>query len=320
MVGRNNFTIGMLKTMYDYFFEVYDQKDTVYDKIFKEEPSDAAFEQSTTVVGMGKLLLKPENEPIIFRQPQEGYTTYGINNTFADGIEISMEAVDDHQRIDNLVRAAAQTWAEAVRWTKEKFYADTFNLGGKTAGDATFRNVIAGVLEQNADGLQYDGKPLINLSNNLRSSKGGGTYYNGLALPLTQPNLITAVQLMQATNNRNERDEIVSIVPDTLVVPPALQYTARVILNSTLLPGTVNNDINALAGMMKLVVWDYLSGSTSWFVMKAGSGIVAQNRKEPVIDFYEDQDTKSYKANIVTRFGRRVDNWRYLVGSNAATS
>ena len=164
MVGRNNFTIGMLKTMYDYFFEVYDQKDTVYDKIFKEEPSDAAFEQSTTVVGMGKLLLKPENEPIIYRQPQEGYTTYGINNTFADGIEISMEAVDDHQRIDNLVRAAAQTWAEAVRWTKEKFYADTFNLGGKTAGDATFRNVIAGVLEQNADGLQYDGKPLINLS------------------------------------------------------------------------------------------------------------------------------------------------------------
>ncbi len=310
----------MKKTMYKYFFEAYDQKPTVYDQIFDVQPSDAAYEQSTSVVGMGQLVEKPENEPIVYRQPLEGYTTYGINHTFSDGVEMSMETVEDHVKVENILRATAATWGQSVKNTRETWYANVFNYGGITAGKALFKNVISGVISQNADGLIYDGKPLFALSGNNHPSKGGGTYYNGLALALSQANLITAVQLMTATNNRNERDEIVSIRPDTLLVPPALEQTARVILNSTLLPGSANNDVNVMAGALKLVVWDYLSDTDAWFVLKAKSGLVAQNRKEPVIDFYQDEDTKSFKANIVARWGHRIDNWRFVVGSQFATS
>lgn len=319
-VTRSTFTEGMKKDMYKYFFETYDQKPTVYDQIFDVQPSDAAYEQSTSVVGMGKLAEKAERDPITYRNPIEGFTTYGKNRTFSDGVVISMETVEDHQKIDDLLRATARTWGESVRNTRENFYATTFNQGGLTAGHDHFKNVITGVLSQNTDGLVYDAKPLFNLSNNTRASKNGGTYYNGIASALSQANLITAVQLMTNTNNRNERDEIVSIRPDTLLVPPALEYTGRVILNSTLLPGSGNNDINVMAGALNLVVWDYLSDTNAWFVLKAKTGLVAQNRREPVIDFYQDEDTKDFKANITARFGHRVDNWRFVVGSNFATS
>ena len=319
-VHRNTFTEGMKKQMYAYFFEAYDSKPTVYNQIFDEQPSDAAYEQSTSVVGMGKLAAKPEGEPITYRQPMEGFTTYGINRTFADGVSISMETVEDHQRIDNILRATASTWGFSVNATREEFYAKTFNKGGFTSGDDHFKNIISGVISQNADGLVYDGKPLFNLSNNTRASKQGGTYYNGLALGLTQANLITAWERMTSTNNRNEKDEIVSIRPDTLLVPPALEMAARVILNSTSIPGSGNNDINVAANLVNLVTWDYLTDTDAWFLLKAKTGLVAQNRRAPIIDFYQDEDTKDYKANITARFGHRVDNWRFVVGSNFATS
>ena len=320
-VKRSDFTVGMLKDLYKYFFETYDETPTVYDQVFDVQPSDAAYEQSTSVVGMGQLAEKPESDAIAYRKPLEGFTTYGINKTWSDGVEISMEAVEDHQKIGDLLRATARTWGSSVKATRETFYAKTFNYGGYTAGHDHFKNVISGVISQNTGGLVYDGKPLFTLTGNARSSKNGGTYYNSLgALSLTQANLITAYNLMTSTNNRNERDEIVQIIPDTLLVPPALRFTGSVILNSTLLPGSGNNDVNAMAGIVRLVVWPYLTDTDAWFLLKAKSGLVAQNRKDPVIDFYQDEDTKSFKANIVARFGHRVDNFRFVVGANLSTS
>jgi hypothetical protein len=314
---RTDFTKGMLKDMYAYFFESYDEKPTVYDQLFKVEPSDAAFEQSTSVISVGQLSEKAEGSPIVYRNISEGFTTYGDNHTFADGLEISMEAVEDHKKIDNILRKAAQGWGTEVNRTRETYYAKTLNKSGFTAGNDHFKNPIAG---QNANGLIYDGKPLIALSGNNHTSKGGGTYYNGIASTLSQANLITAHQLFTNTNNRDERDEIIDLRPDTLVVPPALEMTARVILNSTQLPGSTNNDINVMSGIVNLVVWPYLTTATSWFLMRKQSGLIAQNRKAPVIDFYQDEDTKGYKANIIARWGVRVDNWRFIVGSNAPTS
>ena len=128
-VLRNTFTEGMKKTLYDYFFEAYDEMPTVYDQIYDVQPSDAAYEQSTSVVGMGQLAEKAEGTPIVYRQPLEGFTTYGINRTFSDGVEISMEAVEDHQRIDNILQATAKTWGSSVKSTRETNYAKTFNNG-----------------------------------------------------------------------------------------------------------------------------------------------------------------------------------------------
>ena len=316
MVTRNDFTEGLKKQAYSYFFESYDFTPTIYTSIYREEPSTAGYEQGTSVIGVGQLVEKPRNEPISYQKIQEGWTTYGDNHTYARGVEFEMEMVDDHQRISGLVQQAAKSWGEEVRRTKEVFYATAFNQGGKTAGHDFFKNPIAG---QNAGGLLYDGKPLFNLANNLRASKTGGTYFNSLALAFSLANLQTAWNLMVATNNRDERDEIISLRPDVILYPPALKFTIETILE-TVTTGGANLEKNILAGILKPIQWDYLTDTDAWFILKTGFGLVAQNRQEPVIDFYQDEDTKSYKMNVYCRFGARFDNWRGVVASQVSTS
>ena len=310
----------MKQTLYGYFFEKYDAVAPVYPQILKVEDSEAAYEQSTSVIGMGELRETPEGESIIYRSPEEGFTTYGINRDFTDGIKIHRNVIDDHQKVDNILRAAAQSWGDSVVWTLEKFFAKLFNNGGLTAGSDIFKNVISGVISANTDSLCYDNKPLFNLSGNTRSSKGGGTYYNGFASALTHANLKTVWLHMTSTNNRNEQDEIISLVPDILLVPPALYLDALQYLQSTQIPGSANNDKNVLANIVTPVKWDYLTDTDAWFLGKKQYGLVAQRRKTPVIDFYFDEDDQYYKANIVMRYGARVDNWRFWVGSNFSTS
>ena len=37
-------------------------------------------------------------------------------------------------------------------------------------------------------------------------------------------------------------------------------------------------------------------------------------------DFFRDEDTKGYKANVIARWGGEVNDYRFWVGSNAPTS
>ena len=125
---------------------------------------------------------------------------------------------------------------------------------------------------------------------------------------------------MVSTNNRNERDEIISLMPNTLVVPPSLMFTAQRILESAQVPGSANNDKNVLNGIVNLVVWQYLTDSDAWFLGCAKKGIKTINRQKYEIDFFYDEDERIYKATIDGRFGAYVQNFRYWVGSNFATA
>lgn len=319
-IQRNDFTEGMKKDMYDYFFETYDDVPTVYDQVFEESASDGAYEQSTSVIGLGELTETEESDPITYRKFGEGFTVYGKNRTFTDGFKISMEAVEDNRKIDNVVKDAAQGWGRQVRISREKFFAKFFNNGGLTAGHDVFKNIIPGVLTQNVDGLLYDAKPFFNLSGNTRASKGGGTYYNGHALALTHANLKTVWNHMTTTTNRDEKDQVIAIMPNVILVPPALLFDARVILESMLLPGSGNNDKNVLANLVTPIPWHYLTDTDAWFLGVRQRGIKYLNRKEPVIDFYYDEDDKHYKANIVARWGAMIHNWRFWQGSNFSSS
>lgn len=52
-----------------------------------------------------------------------------------------------------------------------------------------------------------------------------------------------------------------------LLVPPDLAFTAAVLLNSTLLPGSNNNDVNVLRGVLEPIVVPNWSSTSNWYVM-----------------------------------------------------
>ena len=323
-VGRDSFTEGIKADMYAYGFSEYDSLPTVHDKVFEVIGSSKAYEQSTQLIDNGEILEKKPKEKIVFENAMEGFTIRGKNRTFAKGIEFEMELVEDmpKEKIGNIVLEYARRWAERLVQKKEEFAASVFNYGGYTAGHDVFNAAITGVVADPSGLLVYDGKPFINLSNNLRPLYPGATatHYNGLASNLSNTTLETAYLRMTTTNNVDSRGKKTSLKPDILLVPSALTFTADNILKATNIVGSANNDINPMQNIVQKVEWQYLLTSTAWFIGKAKKGIKFHNRKPLTYDFYRDEETGSYKATVMARFGLHVYDWRYWVGSNAPTS
>lgn len=324
MAVRNDFTKAMVNDMYDWTIESYDEEPVVYDKLFgvKEmKDHEGTYVQETTAIATGMLEEVEESESIPSERINEGYTTYGAPKKFGKKLPISKEAVKDNVKVKDMLKSQAGTWGEAVRRTLETYHAKFFNYGGYTAGHAVFNcsQAMAGFTDPNGN-LCYDGLPLFNLSGNLRSSKGGGTYYNGFAYDLTPANFETVFLAMTSTNNRNERDEVIALMPDVLVVPPALYFTARRILESEKIPGSANNDTNVLAKIVDLEVWQYLTDTNAWFLGKRKKGLKTINRQKYAIDFFYDEDDQIYKAIIDMRYGAYEQNFRFWAGSNFSTS
>lgn len=315
---RNEFTKLMQRDMYDWFFEQYDIYEPVYPKIFNVIQSNAAFEQQTTGVGMGQLTERPEGDHIIESNALEGYTVYGRNRTFSDSFSLTAEMVEDTppEKIANILRDLSNTWGEGVVATKESFAAKLFNKGGYTAGHDFFNGSITNIVTDPSGDFWADGKPFFALSGNNHIAKNGDTYYNATANAFSADNLKTAYNLQTVTNSKNERGEIVKIVPDVILFNPNLRFDVRAVLENTdtaNLRGVVQN-------LLEPIEWHYLEDTDAWYIGKRKKGITFMERKTPVIDFYQHDTNKKYYATIDTRFGARADNWRYWIANNLVTS
>lgn len=322
---RSDFTQRMTDMMYEWTLESYDSLAPVYPQIFDvKEATKGSYDKSVVGVGLGKLTEKKEGEPIKYSKLSEGWEVITKYRTFADGVLFSMEAMeDDPIRAEGLLRDAIDNWNQLIINTKEEFAASFFNYGGFTAGHDVFNNSITGLVEDKSGNFVYDGKPFFNLTGNKRTAKNGSEYYNAIATAnLDSTNLQTAYTLMTNTNNRNERGEIVRIVPDTLLIPPTLKFTAASLLESTAITGGSSATLtkNTVENLVKPIEWAYLTSSTAWYLGQAKKGLTWYERKVPVFDFYQDEDTKDYKLNVHARWGASVKNWRYWVGNNIATS
>ena len=322
-VGRDQFTKGIVRDMYAYSIEKYPQVPPVYTELFEGFDSTGAFEQSTNAIGVGQLDVKPEGEPITYQNAMEGFTVMGKNTTFAAGIEFTLEQVMDMspQKIANVVTAFASQYTDKYIISKEQFYSNFFNYGGYTAGHAIFNGSVPGNTDPSGD-LCYDGEPFFNLSDNLRPNHPSGTdtYYNALALSLTEANLQTAYNLMTITNAVDARGDKISIQPDVLIYHPSLRWIAKKLMENELQVGSAQNDRNTVQNLLRPVEWRYVDTAAFWAIGKAKSGIKAYNRMPLTFDFFRDEDTKGYKANVIARWGGEVNDYRFWVGSNAPTS
>jgi len=266
---------------------------------------------------LGELLEKPEGEDLKTDTPVESYTIVCKNAVFGRIVRFSMETVEDSLR-GNIVQSTVGSWGTMVPVTKEKFYAKFFNNGALAAGHAVYNNTITGVISDASGNYIYDSKAFFSSAH---PNKVGNTYANYTASrALTFANLQTTYNTYTITNAFDERGTIVDLVPDTLLFPPALRFTAAAILNSTLIPGSMDNDINVLQSILNPMDWAYLSDTDGWFIGKAKAGLMATDRQDVSLDFWQDETSKDYFASIYTRYGGVVRNWRHWYACNIAST
>jgi len=278
------------------------------DRVFNVQTSNKAYEKDTSVSGLGKLVQKSEGDAIVYEKPSSGYPVTYTHLTFGKGEMVTYEMYQDD--LTNIIKKAPARLARAKMHSREQFAADLFNYGFTYGGGGT--NTFSG----------GDGKALFATDHPL---KAGGTASNYTTDDLDEDSLENAIVTMRAT--KDNKGELQSVTPKVLVVPPALEKEARILLESTQRTGTANNDINPYKGALQLVVWDYLGSAaggsdTAWFLIDPD---VAElnwfNRDDRGVEGPEyDFDTKTAKWSVVARWSAGFSDWRGVYGSKGDNS
>ena len=220
-------------------------------EIYETESSERSFEEETKLAGFAAAPVKNEGSAIAYDNAQEAWTARYTHETIAMGFSITEEAVEDNL-YDSLSARYTKSLARAMAYTKQVKAAYILNSAFTGAGNPTYG----------------DGKVLCAVDHPLVS---GGTNSNRPATgaDLNETSLENAV--IQIAAWTDERGLLIAAKPKKLIVPPALQFVATRLLETSLRVGTTDNDINALKNNGSIpegyTVNHFLTDTNGWFLL-----------------------------------------------------
>lgn len=282
---------------------------TKYQTIFNTESSSKNIEKDSSASGLSKMVQFGEGSAITYEDPNQGYDVTYTHLKWGLGSQITQEMFEDDQF--GVMKRRASDLARAKTRTMEQFGADVLS-GGFTVGGTGSALFTAG-----------DAAALFSASH--PRTDGGTAQSNLSTADLAEDSLEVALVTMRAT--LDDKGQLMMVTPDTLVVAPALEKEASILLESTGRTGSANNDINPYKGRLNLVVWDYLGSAaggsdTAWFVLDSKlhklNWFTRSDRglEGPEYDF----DTKTAKWSVVCRFSAGWSDWRGTYGSKGDNS
>lgn len=282
---------------------------SVRNQIFNVESSTRAFEKFSSASGLSRLVLKGEGDAIKYEDPAAGYPVTYSHLTRGLGSSVTYEMYEDDQF--GVIRDRPKQLALAKERTLEQFAADVLNYGFTAGGGGT------------ATFTGGDAKALF--ATDHPRTDGGTAQSNYTTADLSEDALEDAMVRMRAT--LDDKGQLQMVRPDTLVIPPALEKEARILLNSQNRVGTANNDVNPYKGMLNIVVWDYLGSAaggsdTAWFLLDSSMHRLTWfNRSDRGVEGPDyDFDTKTAKWSVVVRNSVGFTDWRGVFGSKGDNS
>ena len=279
----------------------YARYDNEASEIYDTESSERAFEEEVMLSGFGAAPVKGEGSAVSFDDAQEAYTARYTHETIALAFSITEEAIEDNL-YDRLASRYTKALARSMANTKQVKGAATLN----NAFDSTFTG--------------GDGKELCATDHPLVS---GNTLRNepSTASDLNETSLENA--LIDIAAFVDERGLKVSVRGMKLIVPAALQFVADRLLESTLRPGSADNDVNAVRNMGMLpqgyTVNHYLTDTDAWFIKTdAPRGFIHFERMPMSTKMEGDFDTGNVRYKARERYSYGFSDPRCVFGSPGA--
>jgi hypothetical protein len=217
-------------------------------EIYETETSERSFEEETKLSGFSAAPVKNEGSAIAYDNAQEAWSTRYTHETIALGFSITEEAVEDNL-YDSLSARYTKSLARAMAYTKQ---------------------VKAAAVLNNGFSATYPGGDGVSLFNTQHPLISGGYNSNtpSTQVDLNETSLEAAV--IQIAAWTDERGLLIAAKPKKLIVPPALMFTAKRLLDTELRVATADNDINAIKQMGAIpegyTVNHFLTDSNGWFL------------------------------------------------------
>jgi hypothetical protein len=257
-------------------------------EIYETEKSERSFEEETKLAGFSAAPVKNEGSAIAYDNAQEAFTARYNHETIALGFSITEEAIEDNL-YDSLSARYTKALARAMAYTKQVKAAAVINNG--------FNNGYVG-----GDGVALfsTAHPLVNGSTNSNTPT--------TQVDLNETSLEAAV--IQIAAWTDERGLLIAAKPRKLIVPPALMFVAKRLLDTELRVGTTDNDINAIKQMGAIpegyTVNHFLTDNNGWYLCTDVPNGLKHFERMPLVNSMDgDFDTGNvrYKARERYSFG-----------------
>lgn len=277
--------------------------------IFNVDTSVKNIEKDSSATGLSKLVQTGESQAITYEDEVEGFNVTYTHKKFAKGTAVSQELWEDDQF--GVMRRKPQNLANAKIRTQEQFGADILNYAFTTGGGGS---------------APFTGPDAVSLFNSAHPREdGGATQSNYSTADLSEDSIENALVTLRQT--LDGKGQLMLISAKTLIVPPALEKEARILMDSMQRTGTTNNDINPYKGRLDVQVWDYLGAAAggsdvAWFVMdKAVTELNWFNRSDLGLQGPDwDFDTTTARWKVSCRWSAGWSNWRGIFGSKGDNS
>jgi hypothetical protein len=257
-------------------------------EIYETETSERSFEEETKLSGFSAAPVKNEGSAIAYDNAQEAWTTRYNHETIALGFSITEEAIEDNL-YDSLSARYTKSLARAMAYTKQ---------------------VKAAAVINNGFSASYPGGDGVALFSTAHPLVSGGTNSNrpSTAADLNETSLEAAV--IQIAAWTDERGLLIAAKPKKLIVPPALQFVATRLLETSLRVGTTDNDVNALKNNGSIpegyTINHYLTDTNGWYLttdVPNGLKHFVRSPLENKMDGDFDTGNVRYKARERYSFG-----------------
>ena len=240
------------RAVYSVFGAALKELKPIWKQYYNVETSERKTEISQSYVELGDVPQKAEGAAYAFDIIRPGHTKTVSHLEFGLGFEMTETAGEDDRY--KVLAKNGQMLAYSSRYVQEKQAAGPINNGFTT--------------ETSADGVAiFSGSHVL---------AGGGTARNLLspALDLSWNSLAQAMIDAQNQTLTEGGRFATPITSWDLVVPPALEFTAARIINSTLMPGVADNDSNVLKQRrsFNLIVNPHITDADSWYLFASDSG------------------------------------------------
>ena len=273
--------------------------------LFNVQSADSSYEKDSSV---GSFSDMPTFDGTIkYDDVYQGYDVTYNHVEFAKGFKVERKLFDDD--LYNIISRKPRGLAISANRTREKGAASVFNNAFTGSG----KIVLDGVTVLN----NTEGQALCATAHTSTASTTTQGNYGTTALSATA---MEATRILMAAT-KDDRDNLISVQPDLILVPRALEETAWEIIASKGKVDSADNNANFHYGKYKLAVWDYLTDSNNWFVIDSAMSKMFLNWYDRIpVEFFQEKsfDTLIAKFAAYGRWSYGFSDWRWIYGHKVA--
>jgi hypothetical protein len=277
----------------------YDTYQPQWKPLFDMHTSDKKYEEDVGMTGMGLAPVKPEGSSLEYDTQKQTFVSRYTNIAYSIGFIVTREELSDCQYSEVAPQRLRQIMY-SMHQTKENVGANIYNRAFNPA---------------------YPGGDNVSLINSAHPTEGG-TLSNTLTTPADLSEAALEDAIIDIQQFRDNRNNLISIQPKMLIVPPGLQFEATRILKNPQRPGTANRDISALnysGWLQDIVINQYFVDSDAWFIKtNCPTGLKYYERETARLEQDNEFDTKNGKYSGYERYSVGWSDWRGLYGSPGA--